>query len=86
MEEMKRKDLLKKIGEVSFSMDELRLFLDTHPNCKEALEYMEMLVAKREEYVKHYEKKYGPLCWYGVNVSGKHWCWVDEAWPWEGEC
>ena len=31
--------LMMRIAEISFTMDDLRLYLDTHPNCKEALVY-----------------------------------------------
>ena len=37
MGEISRQELLNHIGKISFSMDDLRIFLDTHPNCSEAL-------------------------------------------------
>lgn len=36
-----RKELLQKINEASFAVDEVKLFLDTHPYDEEALEYFE---------------------------------------------
>ena len=49
-----RNALLHKINEASFAMDEARLFLDTHPNCMEALEYFQNMCAVREKMVKEY--------------------------------
>ena len=42
--EKDRMSLLYKINEASFAMDEARLFLDTHPNCEEALAYYRICV------------------------------------------
>ena len=38
---MTKNELLKMITEVSFVMDELRLYLDTHPDDQKALDYYE---------------------------------------------
>jgi len=74
--------LLMKIGELSFAMDELRLFLDTHPNCREALLQMNELQNRRVAAVAEYEEKYGPLSSYG-NVSCDNWDWGTRPWPWQ---
>ena len=39
--------LMMRIMEVSFTMDDLRLYLDTHPNCNEALRYFDDLQEQR---------------------------------------
>ena len=36
-----KKELLQSINQVSFAIDDLLLFLDTHPREKRALEYMQ---------------------------------------------
>lgn len=77
--------LLKKISEASFAMDEARLFLDTHPDCCEALEYYQNMCAVREQLVKEYVKCFGPLSSYDCFCEDK-WEWVTYPWPWEGEC
>ena len=35
-----KKELLEWINIVSFAVDDVKLFLDTHPNCPEALEFL----------------------------------------------
>lgn len=71
------------IDEVSFALNDVTLYLDTHPNDIEALEYYQRYKKQREQAVSEYEKCYGPLCAYNVN-SDNRWTWVDGAWPWEG--
>ena len=36
-----KKELLEWINIVSFAVDDVKLFLDTHPNCPEALEFFD---------------------------------------------
>ena len=36
-----KKAALDEISKISFTIDELRLYLDTHPNCTEALQMIE---------------------------------------------
>ena len=67
-------------------MDDLRIFLDTHPNCSEALVRFNELAKKRDEHIHKFEKLYGPMDFYNNNVCDEHWRWVDAPWPWEGEC
>lgn len=86
MGEMNRQELLQHIGKISFFMDDLRIFLDTHPDCSEALERFNELAGKRSELICRFEKMYGPMNFYNDNVCGEHWRWVDAPWPWEGEC
>lgn len=76
--------LLKKIQTYDFMLFELNLYLDTHPNCQNALEmhrrYTEMLNAATDEY----QRRFGPLTARAAG-SGETWRWVDSPWPWERE-
>lgn len=73
------------IQATSFVLDDLRLFLDTHPRDREALEYWERVEKVRNEAVKEYTKCYGPMNSYMVDSENK-WEWVEDPWPWEGRC
>ena len=44
-----KKELLQSINQVSFAINDLLLFLDTHPREKRALEYFSELSARRTE-------------------------------------
>jgi spore coat protein JB len=73
------------ITATSFVMDDLRIYLDTHPTDQEALDYWRKIEKVRNEAVDEYTKCYGPINSYDVNVKNK-WTWIDEPWPWEGRC
>ncbi len=83
-----RKDLLEWIGVVSFAVDDVKLFLDTHPCNTEALEYFEEYQKLRKQALKEYAKYYGPLTIDTLDVcNADKWTWIDSPWPWqEGGC
>lgn len=76
--------LFKKICELDFAIHELVLYLDTHPNCKKALELLNRFRQKRAEAVAAYEENYGKLIITSDN-AGKNgtWDWNNSPWPWE---
>lgn len=79
--------LMQYINEVSFAVDDILLYLDTHPNDKDALSFFHDNVSKRIVAMKYYASQYGPL-----TVDAAHdnescsWKWVEQPWPWEGGC
>lgn len=76
--------LMVKIMELSFTMDELRLYLDTHPDCQEAMNYYDELQSQRSSVVAEYEAQFGPLTTYGnVDVTCGEWKWARGPWPWQ---
>ena len=77
-------EAMKKLQEASFVLDELRLFLDTHPFDTEALACYENSKAVREKALSEYETAYGPIEQYRVKENTM-WYWVHCPWPWEGE-
>lgn len=79
-----RTELIHKISEIGFVLDELRLFLDTHPDCQAALTDYNSYVSKYKILVKDYTDVYGPLS-YNQSVSPDKWQWVKYPWPWECE-
>ncbi len=76
--------LMKKIQMYDFCIQDIVLYLDSHPLCKSGLayykKYKEMLKAAKEEYVC----LYGPISVYDVECDSK-WTWVEGKWPWEME-
>lgn len=81
-----REKLIMCISEVSFYMDDLRLFLDSHPCDQEALAAYEEFHKRRKALVEEYEDMYGPMTSYGRNNSCDMWNWTKYPWPWEGVC
>ncbi len=85
MDGMSREKLFACITATSFVLDELRLFLDTHPTDRAALDYWDRMSQVRNEAVYEYTKCYGPIESYRVENDNK-WSWVEDPWPWEGRC
>ncbi len=85
MEGNSREKLFSVIEATSFVCDDLRLFLDTHPTDRAALDYWSKVSKVRNEAVNEYTRCYGPIEMYRVE-NDNHWAWVDGPWPWEGEC
>lgn len=76
--------LLKKINEVSFAVDDILLFLDTHPDCQEALEFYRQNVAVRKEALDEYARLYGPLTIDTADDNcSRSWEWIQQPFPWE---
>lgn len=78
-----REILLKKISTYAFAIQEYRLFLDTHPDCRETIAKIKECEEKLNPLVAEYENKYGPLR--KSNDNQMKWTWVNDPWPWEGE-
>lgn len=76
--------LEREIDRISFAMDELRLFLDTHPRDKKALAAVGELGEKRREKLEQYRELYGPMDAYSAGGSDS-WNWLRQPWPWEKE-
>lgn len=80
-----RKRLLCFINEVSFAVDDSLLYLDTHPDCEEALCYFHKYNQLRNRALAEYEKEYGPLVIASADDSCRRsWEWMSQPWPWEG--
>lgn len=76
--------LMMRITELSFTMDELRLYLDTHPDCQEALAYYDEVQRQRTVAVAEFEAQFGPLTSYGnVDADCGEWKWAEGPWPWQ---
>ena len=77
-----RRILMNRIQVCSFVLDEVRLFLDTHPNSQEALEYFGKYTQLEKEAEAEYISKFGPIRTSDFD-NWKTWKWIDNPWPWE---
>ena len=86
--QMNRRQLMNHINQVSFAVDDVKLYLDTHPCDTEALEYFHKMSRQRNEALKEYAAAYGPLTIDTAKDScTERWNWINEAWPsHEGGC
>ncbi|HPY86259.1 spore coat protein CotJB [Ruminococcus sp. XPD3002] len=77
-----KRKLLNKIRQYDFTLKELNLYLDTHPNCPRALAMFRKYKQLRMNAVNEYVSRYGPLM-PEQNNDADHWDWIDDPWPWE---
>lgn len=79
-----RENLLKFVNEVSFAVDDILLFLDTHPNDENAMAFFQKNISARKEAMAEYAKLYGPLTIDTADDSmSSSWEWVEQPFPWE---
>lgn len=82
-----RKELLHLINIASFVVDDTKLFLDTHPENKEALSYFQEYNAIRTQALEDFARLYEPLTLDSITNCSDYWQWIEEPYPWqEGGC
>ena len=91
-EAVEREEMMKKIQEVSFFVDDMRLFMDTHPENQNGLELLKNAVKDRKELLKKFAFQFYPLTMdcmadiYQENPASECYCWDKGPMPWEGAC
>ena len=88
-EQNERENAMHRLTEVSFAINDLTLYLDTHPNCEHGLSMFYQLMDERIKLLADYAKDFHPLTQTSMitgecnqNVYG----WSDGPMPWEGAC
>ena len=74
--------LLDEIRRLSFVKVELELYLDTHPNCRVALDYYHRTVDALNKLMEQYHAT-GHLVRAEGSQSEDEWEWVKTPWPWQ---
>lgn len=80
-------DLLLEICRISFALDDLTLYLDTHPECENGYNFFSELAKKRQDLLGEYAQKYEPLtkdCITKADEKKSYFSWIDGPLPWEG--
>ncbi|MGI6006381.1 MAG: spore coat protein CotJB [Ruminococcus sp.] len=82
--------LLQLINETSFAVNDLTLFLNSHPDSQPALSAFEEELKKRKEAMKEYACRFSPLTIDTADdAQSSSWQWISSPWPWEkkgGRC
>ena len=68
----------------SFAAKEIQLFLDTHPENREAAGTLEREMRLEREATRAYERSYGPITLRAAVEDGRY-LWINNPWPWEKE-
>ena len=69
---------------LDFVIRELNLYLDTHPDDREAFETLQKCIRMRAEGHKRYTEQYGPVTVSDL-VCADVYDWLDAPWPWQPE-
>lgn len=80
-----RADMLTTIEELCFACLDMNLYLDAHPDDKNATNTYNKLCSQLGQARISYEKKYGPINNFGYSPIQYPNKWVDDAWPWDNE-
>ena len=77
-------EALQAVNETGFVVQELILYLDTHPGCSAGLARYQQAKKAHREAMEAYAAQYGPLL-VEQAYSCSCWQWVEAPWPWEME-
>lgn len=67
---------------LDFVLQELALYLDTHPDDAEAFQTFQSFTALADEGRRRYTELYGPVT-RRQTAQCSSWVWPDDPWPWE---
>ena len=79
-----RESLMRSLMQANFILDDMKLYLDTHPEDEEGLKVFENARMQRDECLMEYEAKFGPITADSASTNGR-WDWIDKPWPWQNE-
>ena len=85
MKKESRQELMLRIQELSFACVDLNLYLDNHPEDKNAINTYNKLVTQFVQARCAYESKYGPLLLSSNALNTYPWAWNNSPWPWESK-
>ena len=88
-EEAEREVLMNKINSVSFALNDLTLYLDTHPDCPNGTALFHELLKERLELLADFAAKFYPLTQLSIETGhSDNTCygWSEGPMPWEGGC
>ena len=79
---LSREKLMKQIQMYSFAVYDALLYLDSHPDSREALNFYNRYKQAEERSVAEYEARFGKI---RLNGTENSWQWTNGPWPWQNE-
>lgn len=79
---MNKEEMLRELTALDFYTVDLQLYLNTHPNDREALAKYNAVAERANALRQEYEKMFGPLSSFR-STSKYPWQWIDDPWPWQ---
>ncbi len=78
---MNRDELLRQLTALDFYTLDLHLYLNTHPDDRDALNKYNAVITEASALRREYEDTYGPLT--QNQPSRFPWQWIENPWPWQ---
>lgn len=79
---MNRDEMLKRLSALDFYIIDLHLYLNTHPNDRDAIMKYNAVVKEANALRQEYQEQYGMLM-AGSTTSKCPWQWIENPWPWQ---
>ena len=87
MNQADKEKMLRYVQELGFAIDDVVLYLDTHPTDRNAMEYYNHYNRLANQARQEYSSKYTPLTLSCAETSScNDWQWALAPMPWEGGC
>lgn len=81
---MNENELLRNLQMYDFAVQEAALYLNSHPNDRNALAYYQKFEYLRKQAAEAYENSVSPLT-NRTDING-NWQYIEGPWPWESGC
>ncbi len=78
---MSKDEMLRQLSALDFYVIDLNLYLNTHPDDRDAINKYNAVVREAAAMRKEFESQYGPLS--PQFESKVPWQWIDNPWPWQ---
>lgn len=91
-QQQERERMMARIQATSFVLDDVRLYLDTHPDDRQGLTLLNETLAERKKLLLAYTERFYPLTvdsmadFYEKDPAPECYCWQKGPMPWEGAC
>ncbi|MBR1742774.1 MAG: spore coat protein CotJB, partial [Lachnospiraceae bacterium] len=88
-EQKNREEMMSRLSEISFALNDLTLYLDTHPDCQNGLAMYHKLMKERLDLLADFAGNFYPVTQASA-ITGE--CdetiygWGEGPAPWEGAC
>ena len=84
-----REEMMNRLTAVSFALNDLTLYLDTHPHCEKGLALFYQLLDERLSLLSDFSGEFYPLTQISM-ITGEfnqnQYGWAEGPMPWEGAC
>ena len=89
IQQKNREEMMSHLAAVSFTINDLTLYLDTHPNCPKGTDLFYQLLEERLRLLTEFADHFYPLTQTSMvtgDFNQQQYGWSEGPMPWEGAC